>query len=130
MIVGKFEYDLREVVVRLLVKGGEGRAIEVDFVLDTGFTEELALSQDLMDALLLPYAYSDEVALAAGRVVEVSVHNGIIVWEGSEKNVLIQSTEGQPLLGVSLLLEHRVNLTFTENGIVTIEIANETGAVS
>lgn len=122
MITGIVLLARREALVRLLVRGGEGRASEVEAVLDTGFTEELSLPQDLIDALLLPFVRTESTMLSDGSIIECNVHEGVVVWDGAERVVLVQAAKGSPLIGMSLLLDHLVTLPVTDSGQVTIEV--------
>ena len=107
--------------MRVIIKGGEGRASEVEAVLDTGFSEYLSLPHGLIDALLLPYLRTDDAILSDGSVVDCSVHEATVVWDGQERVIPVHSsTTGEALIGMSLLLGQLVTLPVVNGGTVTI----------
>jgi clan AA aspartic protease len=120
LITGVVVADRREAQVRLLVKGGEGRASEIEAILDTGYTEYLSLPQTMIDALLLPFVRSEQVVLSDNSIIESAFYRGVVYWDGKERTVDIESSEGVPLLGMSLLLDHVVTLPVADGATVTI----------
>lgn len=120
MITGTVSIEAREARVRLLVRGVEGRAAEIDFVVDTGFTEELSLPQAMIDALGLPLESSDKIMLSDGSIVSCPLHRGMVVWDGAERPLFVQASEGTPLLGMGLLLDHLLTLPVVANGVAVI----------
>jgi predicted aspartyl protease len=72
MITGEITPD-REAVVELVVHGPGGATAPVEFVLDTGFTEHLALPPDLIAALSLPLRHTTPMYLADGSRISVEV---------------------------------------------------------
>src|SRR6266540_2608769 len=103
MITGVVTRD-HEAVVRLRLRGIQ--EIEVDAVLDTGFTEYLTLPSSLIAALALPYVTLDRARLADGSIVDCHVYEGVVLWDGQERVVSVHTAEGTPLIGMSLLFDH------------------------
>lgn len=120
MITGIVVEARREALIRLIVKGGEGRASEVEAVLDTGFTEYLTLPQEMLDVLLMPFLRTEETVLSDGSIIASAVHEGVVIWDGRERSIEIHASETSPLLGMSLLLEHLVTLSVVDGGSVAI----------
>lgn len=120
MITGIVNLARREARILLIIQGDEGRSSEVEAVLDTGFTEYLSLPQAQIDALRLPYVKSEKSFLSDGSIIECAIHEGVVVWDGRERTIEIQASEGDSLLGMSLLLDHLVTLPVMEGGVVTI----------
>ena len=120
MITGIVSIARREARVRLVVQGGEGRAAEVDAVFDTGFTEHLSLPQGTIDMLGLPFVRREDTVLSDGSIIECAIYRGVVIWDGRERTVEVQASEGDPLLGMSLLLDHLVTLPVVDGGLVTI----------
>jgi clan AA aspartic protease len=110
----------REAVVKLEVRGPTGTKIEVEFVLDTGFTEYLTLPPNLISALSLPLRLASPMYLADGTRVMVQVYDAVVLWDGRERLVGIHSTPGGALLGMSLLYGSRLLLDVVDGGPVTI----------
>ncbi len=120
MITGIVDADAREARVRLVVRGGDGRAAEVNFIIDTGYTEYLSLPQAMIDALSLTFGFTDKIVLSDGSIIESRFFQGAVVWDGANKSVLVEASEGTPLLGMGLLLDHLLTLPVVANGVAVI----------
>lgn len=112
----------RETVLRLRVLGaGERETVEVEAVLDTGFTGHLTLPGALVEELSLPPQGVVEASLADGSRVGLRVHRARVVWMGQPRDVEVLLSEGDALVGMSLLYGHEVRLDVVEGGSVFIE---------
>lgn len=109
-----------EATVRLRLIGMKEMEAELDAVIDTGFTQYLTLPQNWVDALALPLIERDRMYLADGSDIVVNLHEGMVAWEGREREVVIHCVEGPPLIGMSLLLNHLLTAEVKEGGIVTL----------
>jgi clan AA aspartic protease len=118
MITGAVTPD-REAIVRLRVRGSQ--EVEVDAVLDTGFTEFLSLPPALIAALALPYVTLDRVMLADGSIVQCRVYEAEVDWEGRLRVVSVHAAQGAPLIGMSLLYDHLLTIEVVNGGALTIE---------
>ena len=63
----------REAIVRLEVYTSTGQPLDIEFVIDTGFTEELLLPASLVSALNLPYLTTTYAMMGDGSVVALDV---------------------------------------------------------
>jgi clan AA aspartic protease len=95
--------------------------IPIDFVVDTGFTDELCLPPEAVALLRLRFKYAMPVNLADNSEVTLPVHEAIILWNGEEREVRVMATGRRPLLGTALMDEHELVVQFTEGGLVTID---------
>ena len=95
--------------------------LSIEFVVDTGFTDQLCLPSEAVILLGLPFKYAMPVNLADNSEVTLPVHEAIILWNGEEREVRVLATGRRPLLGTALLDEHELVVQFTEGGLVTIE---------
>jgi clan AA aspartic protease len=95
--------------------------IPIEFVVDTGFTDQLCLPPEAVALLGLRLKYAIPVNLADNSRVTLPVHEAIILWNGEEREVRVLATGRRPLLGTSLLDEHELVVQFTEGGLVTID---------
>ena len=100
----------------------DGRQIGIDFVVDTGFTDELSLPTDAILALGLPFRYEMDATLADGSSVQLLVYATTILWNGQERVVNVWATGSRPLLGTALLDGHELVVQFAEGGLVTVEV--------
>jgi clan AA aspartic protease len=112
----------REAVVPLTVlgPGSSGRSVEVEAVLDTGFTGHLTLAPEIVAQLGLPLLGSRNTVLADGSRVALDVHRAEVFWDGRRRPVQALVAGGEALAGMSLLWGHRLILSATEGGEVIV----------
>jgi clan AA aspartic protease len=110
----------REPVVLVTVKGTQGRSADVEAILDTGFTESLSLPETLVLSLGLPFINTDYAILADGSVVAVGLYGATVVWGGQDRNIVVHCMEGDPLLGMALIYDHRMAMDAVDHGPVTL----------
>ena len=115
MRIGRVTPD-KEALVTLRMYGRAGQRHEIDFVLDTGYTEYLTLPPASIAALGLPYVYSMPMYLADGTRIHVRVFDGVVLWRGRKRSVPVQETAGDALLGMSLLYGSRLLLDVIDGG--------------
>lgn len=93
----------------------------IQFVVDTGFTDELCLPTEVVDLLGLPFKWTTSANLANNTSILLPVYEAIILWNGEERIVQVVGTGRRPLLGTAMLEEAELVIQFTEGGLVTIE---------
>lgn len=93
----------------------------IEFVVDTGFTDELCLPPEAVALLNLPFKHDMRANLADNSRVILPVHKAIILWNGEEREARVFATGRRPLIGTALLDEHELVIQFTEGGLVTID---------
>ena len=59
--------------------------------------------------------------LADASQINVPVHDATVLWNDTEREVLVLATGQRPLIGTALLSEQELVVQFTEGGIVTID---------
>ncbi len=109
----------REAVVGIRLRGVDGTELDVEAVLDTGFDDYLTLPAPLIAALGLPQVESVSIVLGDGQVVRVAVHEARVRWNEAWRDIYVQETGGDLLLGTNLL-GSLVTLEVTDGGTVTI----------
>jgi len=95
--------------------------LTLDFVIDTGFTENLILPAAAVSALNLPYRYQQRANLADGTTIRMDVYTAIILWNGLEREVGVVATGSRPLLGTMLLNEQELRVRFHEGDLVSVQ---------
>ena len=120
MKIGEVTPD-KEARVKLRVRGPGGLEQEVSAVLDTGYTEYLTLPPVIISALGLSYQYSVPMFLADGQSIRVRVFDAAITWYGQERSIPVQETDGDSLLGFSLLYGLRLLLDAVDGGDVIVD---------
>ena len=94
--------------------------LQIEFVIDTGFTGALALPPAAVTAMGLPYLEDTPASLANDQTVTVPVHALTLVWDGVERIVRVLAVGRRPLLGTALLNGNYLGVLFQEGGVVTI----------
>lgn len=120
MITGEVTAN-REARIVLVVRGPSGREAQINPVIDTGFTEYLTLSPRLIADLGLPQEDTAETILADGSVVPVTIYRATVVWDGQERAVPVEASQGGSLVGMSMLFGYDLTLRAAEGGPVTIQ---------
>jgi clan AA aspartic protease len=110
----------REAILRLRLRGPTQLEIDVDAVIDTGFTEYLTLSRPQVQSLALPVVEINRMVLADGSVTLVDVHACAVEWDGQDRVVMVHCMESAPLVGMSLLFDHLLSIQVVDQGTVTI----------
>ena len=64
----------------------------IEFVVDTGFTDELCLPPGAVALLNLPFKYDMPANLADNSRVMLPVHKAIILWNGEERETRVLAT--------------------------------------
>ena len=120
MIAGTVTAD-REAVVAIEVRAPGGKPERFEAVIDTGFTECLALPRHTIARLGLPFRGSQRVTLGDGRDVNVPMHRALVEWHGRPVPVLVLGVDGGALLGMALLQGSRLTVDVTDGGPVRID---------
>ena len=108
-----------EAVISLVIKYNS-RLKSINAVIDTGFTGFLSLPQSIIDELELPWSYSDFATLGDGSETLFDIHDATVIWDGQFREIEINSADTDPLLGMKMLREYRLQVDTTQGGLVTI----------
>ena len=119
MITGLVSHD--EAKIRLKVKGRQGRELEVEAVVDTGYTGALTLPPALIKKLDLRWQTIAHVTLADGSSCIFDVYEGNLDWDGNQRQIAIDEADAAPLVGMRLLRGHELNMHVRARGKVTIK---------
>lgn len=103
-------------------EGNRGKAVEVEAVIDTGFTGHLTLPRDVTRSLALPGRGFVEVELADGSSTALDVYEARVLWHGRSRPVPVYETgeAGGPLVGMSLLRGSRLEAEIVPGGEVVV----------
>lgn len=94
---------------------------EINAWIDTGFTGDLVLPQQIIDDLELPTTGAVKAVLADGSIVALQRYRCIVEWFGEERELEVIANSGEyPLLGVGLLLGRDLQISY-RSGQITIE---------
>ena len=127
MIVGKVEQVIDvtpgymgyiNVVVHASVANQPPAAIKA--ILDTGFSGDLQMQPTQIAGLGLRYVGIAPMTLANGSKIPVSLYLATIDWDGTEREVVVQKSDGPPLLGMSLLWGHLLVVKAERDGPIIL----------
>jgi clan AA aspartic protease len=118
MIAGAVSH--RRAYVSLILRGPAGQEVNVEFVLDTGFTGVATLPPAACAALSLRTLRLQPARLADGTRIILEVYEAAFLWDGVERAVEVLAMEGAPLIGMSLLYGSRLLVDVVDGGPVTI----------
>ena len=113
----------REVVVPIVIQGPDGRALEIEAVVDTSFGGFLTLPADVAAELNLTFAYFGEVTLADDTVAKLPIHRATVLWDGQPRTIRAHSAGATPLIGMLLLDGYSLRVDVKVGGRVVIEVA-------
>jgi len=121
MIVGRVTAEL-EAIVRLQIRGAAADKItDIDAILDTGFNDQLTMPRSLIQSLGLPFQTVGEAKVAGEVLISTTYFQATVRWGDVQKRISVMELEGAPLLGMALLIQHRIMLDVIAGGSVTIE---------
>ena len=75
----------REAVIPIPLRPPSGQEVEVEAVVDTGFTGFMTLPAPLVASWSLPYRGSTQYTLADGGTVSLHTYRVTVVWDGSPR---------------------------------------------
>lgn len=104
--------------VRVLPPGQP--ALEIEFVIDSGFIGYLTLPPAAVAALRLPFLRRMPANLADDSTINLSVYALTIVWCDEEREVEVLATGRRPLLGTLLLDGTDQHTQWTDGGLVRV----------
>ena len=118
MITGVVKSD--EACIRLKVEG-PWRKLEIEAVIDTGYTASLTLPPSSIAALGLKWQSVDRGTLADGSECLVDVYEANIVWDGKPRRILVDETDTAPLIGMGMMKDYELTIEVRSGGRVTIK---------
>jgi len=121
MITGRVTSNLEAVVRRRVIGGASNREAWIEAVIDTGFTNDLTLPSDLVDALELPRIGITDCILGNGQAAILKSYNATVIWLNTPRIITVLEAAGVPLVGMSLLRDSRLTIEVRDGRAVTIE---------
>jgi clan AA aspartic protease len=109
-----------EAIVPLRIRGPGGTEVDVDAVVDTGFTGILTLPPALISALNLPFRAQVEIQLGDGTRRYFDTYDVEVDWDGVWLTLEVTEIDTTPLLGMKLLARHELFVEFVPGGVVDI----------
>ncbi len=110
-----------EANIRLKVKGRRGRELEIEAVIDTGYTAWLTLPSAVVATLGLSWQGMERFTLADGSQCIFDVYVARVHWDGKVRTILVDEADADPLVGMRLLRGHELKMQVRAHGKVTIK---------
>ena len=110
----------REPRLTIAISSGEGDAVPVEAVIDTGFTEFLSLPPSLIRTLGLERGQDMELSTAGGRVIKSPTYSATVDWHGSNRRIRVIALADRPLIGMSLLWNSDIAIAARAGGRVVV----------
>ena len=105
-----------EATIRLPVRAADGRAQEIEVILDTGFNGSLTLPPAMIASLGLQWRTRGLVMLANGTEDHCDIYAATIIGDGRPRNILVEAADTDPLVGMALLYGHDLHMQVVEGG--------------
>lgn len=121
MITGRVSADGSEAVIPLSLRDRYDRQVEIEAVIDTGFTGHLTLPLDVVDSLDLPMRGSGEVMLTDGTISTLPIYRVEVLWYARSRSVPAYAAPGGALLGMDMLRGSELRVEAVGGGNVTIK---------
>ena len=112
--------DALEAVITLPVLSDAGAGESVAFAIDTGFTDELTLPQDIIDRLNLSPDDDLRVTMADGTVRYLTRYTAYVQWHSQIREVQVIAMGPYSLVGMRLLRDSNLSIDATPGGTVTV----------
>lgn len=106
--------------VQLVVLSADRRQIQIDAMVDTGFTGHLILPSETIRELDLVSIGAASGRLASGEIVSLWKYEGRIQWLGVELAVPVLESSGSALIGMGLLRGCDLSIRIRPGGAVSI----------
>jgi clan AA aspartic protease len=109
-----------EAVVPLRIRGSGGNELDVDAIIDTGFSGFLTLPPALISTMNLPLRSQIDIQLGDGTVRAIDTYDLEVEWNGVWIKVVASEIDTTPLLGMSLLARHQMFMEVVPGGVVDV----------
>ena len=110
-----------EAVIRLIASGTASVGHEFDAVVDTGFSGDVTLPDDVIRMLGLNWLGIGIGEMADGREEMFDVYAGHVLWDGQPRRVEIEAAATLPLIGMNLLRGSTLRIDVIPGGAVQIK---------
>ena len=113
MVTGIVDEDGQALVPLSMRRTRDSEPTQLQVWVDTAFTGDLALSESLIRQLGLRKATGTWAVYADGTTKRVDAFTGFIEWFGETRKIeVVAGNNATPLLGVCLLLGHRLEVDY------------------
>ena len=105
--------------VGLDVFGTDGEVESFPATLDTGFSGWVALPENIVNRLSLPYLWTDKITLADASEIDADIHVAEVFFADRVFRVYVVSVGAAPMVGTGLLRNAGLTLNMVPEGEIT-----------
>ena len=109
-----------EAKIRLPVVGPSGIKLDIDAIIDTGFTGSLVLPASIVTDLGLTRRSGGTAVLADGSACNYDNYGAEVVWNGATRGVVVSAVGHEALIGMVLLSGHKLTIDVIQGGVVEV----------
>ncbi len=114
--------ETRQAVVNLVVCSSlDDRTSKIEAVVDTGYNGFLTLPPETVEELALPKLGTVFATLGDGSKMGMACFLATVLWGSDERDVVVLQAGQASLLGMGMLLGHRLSVDVENDGFVRIE---------
>ena len=107
--------------IPLKLHHSDGADLEIEALMDSGFSGEVALPMGVVNELGLEYARGQIVALADGSHHRVETYRGSVFFADEWHDVVVYSTGGSAAIGMRLLYGSKIGFEAAPEGEIDCE---------
>lgn len=107
--------------IRIILLDSDGQEHEREAIVDTGFTGWLTLPANMIALLDLPWKRYGRAVLADGSDILFYTYEGTVLWDGAYTTIPIDESEGEILVGMSLMYGYSIHVENVDGGAVTLQ---------
>ena len=109
-----------EATIGVRVRASDGSELDVEAVIDSGFTGSFTLPPAEIAALGLAHQSGGRAVLADGSVQQLDIDAAEVEWDGSWRSVMVAAVGDEALVGMRLLARHELRIAVVPGGAVEI----------
>ncbi|OUC13994.1 MAG: clan AA aspartic protease [Alkalinema sp. CACIAM 70d] len=110
----------REALVQIVLLGTEKQLRNLTAVIDTGFTGDLMIPEQVVMELGWAYRGVQEAVLGDGSFCDFEVYAGTLIWDGQIRSVEVNACTSGILVGMGLLEGWKLEVEGRAGGSVRI----------
>lgn len=113
--------DRLEAVIALVIEGPGGQLRSIDAIVDTGFGGFLTLPPSFIAELRLQFEGMGRATLGDGSEIRFPFYEVGVHWDGRTRLGLADAADTTPLIGMTMLERHDLQIEAEPGGRVIIE---------
>lgn len=113
---------------KLEIEGVGNASLPLAAVIDTGFSEWLALPAYMVRQLELRFAGREQLIFGNSARAMINVYEARVYWSKSWRTVRVHEVSGDPTIGMELLRGHRIEFDALGDSEIDVEAVVRAGS--